>query len=238
MYEDLTPPSRRPIGVSSSPSYERSRYSWNSSYFTKRQQSRLTNPSSSISCGRGDKNDHKHINPLCCNIGLSSAEAVLLQFSAFYCVSSIVVHLKTMIQDSRTQRPDTENKKQTLYAISVASLRVLSLCTSSLLSIIIFTGCTQKSFIWKWTKTENIKLVLKIKRAREIELSQKDCVLCKCFAQSLSVASPAPLTPSPSEPNSLCVLGSLPQINTLERWQTWVTIKIHTYSRTSRQQRI
>lgn len=125
----------------------------------------------------------------------------------------------------------------TLYAISVASLRVLSLCTSSLLSIIIFIGWTQKSFIWKWTKTENIKLVLKIKKAIKNEPSQKDCVLCKCFAQSLSVASPAPLTLSPSEPNSLCVLGSLPQIDTLERFQTWVTAKIHTYSRPSRQQK-
>lgn len=165
--------------------------------------------------------------------------------SSFTAILSILLHKLEYgafkHNDSRLKDATARHRKKkphTLYAISVASLKVFSLCTSSLFSIIIFTGCIQKSFIWKWTKTENIKLVLKIKRVTEIELSQKDCVLCKCFVQSLSVASPAPLTPSPSEPNSLCVLGSLPQINTLERWQTWVTIKIYTYSWTSRQQRI
>lgn len=69
---------------------------------------------------------------------------------------------------------------------------------------------------------------LRIKRTIELGLSQKDCVLCKCFVQSLSAASPAPPTPSPSEPNSLCALGSLPQINTLEEDTYTFTIKTHT----------
>lgn len=76
---------------------------------------------------------------------------------------------------------------------------------------------------------------LRIKRAIEIDLSQEDYVLCKCFVQSLSVASPAPPTPSPSEPNSLCALGSLPQINTLEEDTYTFTIN---YSTTRIQQRI
>lgn len=66
---------------------------------------------------------------------------------------------------------------------------------------------------------EDNKLVLKRKSAKESALDQKNCVLCKCFAQSLSVASLVPLTPSPSAPNSLCALGNLPQINTLETRQ-------------------
>ena len=36
MYDDLTPPSNCPIGVSSSSSYDISRDSWNSSYLTRR----------------------------------------------------------------------------------------------------------------------------------------------------------------------------------------------------------
>lgn len=66
----------------------------------------------------------------------------------------------------------------------------------------------------------------------DLESNRKGHVLCKCFAQSLSVASPAPQTPSPSEPNSLCALGSLLQINTLQTGQTGFTLQLHTNSRT------
>lgn len=47
------------------------------------------------------------------------------------------------------------------------------------------------------------------------------CLPCKCSAQSLAAVSPAPQIPSPSEPNSLCALGSLLQINSLRTRKTY-----------------
>lgn len=71
-------------------------------------------------------------------------------------------------------------------------------------------------------------------RTTDLEPIQKDHIPCKYCAQSPAVASPALQTLSPSEPNSLCALGSRPQLNTLQTGQTGYSLKLHTYCRTSR----